>query len=238
MKTTHIRFRHGNFGDLRVIREDGELLFCAKDIGRMLGCRDISKSLHRYCGKVWKRPCRTASGTQMMNFIDTTDLAHLFAHCKNPAAEEVSDWLMETVLPQAWRAEVRHNALEEFIADGVPDVHLVIGAPDYFDLLHDLLRMCSALDRLSAAVLHLPYVPDPRGKTIPLAENAAKFCAGFYEKTGLRAHDVRCPTDEILSLVVDNQVCLPSDAGYLTGEKIVRQTTEAMADCIMSLCHG
>ena len=133
---------------------------------------------------------------------------------------------------------MRHNALEEFIADGVPDVHLVIGAPDYFDLLHDLRRMCSALDRLSAAVLHLPYVPDPRGKTIPLAENAAKFCAGFYEKTGLRAHDVRCPTDEILSLVVDNQVCFPEDAGYLTKEEIARQTAEAMADCIMSLCHG
>ena len=234
MKTTHICFRHSNFGDLRVIREGGELLFCAKDIGHMLGCRDISKSLHRYCGNVRKCPCRTASGTQMMNFIDTTDLAHMFAHCKNPAAEAVSDWLMETVLPQAWRAEVRHNALEEFVATGVPDVHLVIGAPDYFDLLRDLFRMCSALDRLSAAVIH----STANRKIIPYAENAVRICAGFYEKTGLKAQDVRCPTDEILSLVVDNQVCFPEDAGYLTGEKIARQTAEAMADCIMSLCHG
>lgn len=234
MKTTHICFRHSNFGDLRVIREGGELLFCAKDIGRMLGYRDISKSLHRYCGNVRKCPCRTASGTQMMNFVDPTDLAHLFAHCKNPAAEAVSDWLMETVLHQAWRAEVRHNALEEFVADGVPDVHLVIGAPDYFDLLNDLFRMCSALDRLSAVVIH----STANRKIIPYAENAAKLCAGFYEKTGLKAQDVRYPTDEMLSLVVDNQVCFPEDAGYLIGEKIARQTAEIMADCIMSLCHG
>ncbi|MBQ8332320.1 MAG: Bro-N domain-containing protein [Clostridia bacterium] len=234
MKTTYICFRHSNFGDLRVIREDGELLFCAKDIGRMLGCRDISKSLHRYCGNVRKRPCKTASGTQMMNFIDTTNLAHLFAHCKNPAAEEVSDWLMETVIPRAWRAEVRHNALEEFVADGVPDVHLVIGAPDYFNLLRDLFRMCSALDRLSGAVIH----SETHGKTSTLAENTANLCAEFYKKTGLRAQDVRCPSDEILSLVVDNQVCFPEDAGYLTGEKIAHQTAEVMADCIMSLCHG
>ncbi len=233
MKTTHIRFRHGNFGDLRVIHEDGELLFCARDIGRMLGCRDISKSLHRHCGNVWKRPCRTASGTQMMNFIDATDLVHLFAHCKNPAVEEISDWLMETVLPQAWRTEVRHNALEKFVAGGVPDVHLVIGAPDYFNLLNDLFRMCSALDRLSGTVIH----SDANRKNILLAEKAAEICAGFYEKTGLKAQDVRCPTDEILSLVVDNQVCFPEDAGYLTGELIVRQTAEAMADCIMSLYH-
>ena len=234
MKTTHICFRHATHGDLRVIREDGELLFCARDIGRMLGCRDISKSLHRYCGNVGKRPCRTASGTQMMNFIDATDLVHLFAHCKNPAAEAVSDWLMETVLPQAWQAEVRHNALEKFIVDGVPDVHLVIGAPDYFDLLHNLFRMCSALDRLSGAVIH----SGTHEKTGTLAEHAANLCTGFYEKTGLKAQDVRCPTDEILSLVVDNQVCFPEDAGYLTGEEIARQTAEAMADCIMSLCHG
>ena len=234
MKTTHIRFRHGNFGDLRVIHEDGELLFCARDIGRMLGCRDISKPLHRYCGNVWKRPCRTASSTQMMNFIDATDLVHLFAHCKNPAAEEVSDWLMETVTPRAWRVEVRHNALEEFVTGGVPDVHLVIGAPDYFNLLNDLFRMCSALDRLSDAVIH----SETHGKTSTLAGNAANLCAGFYEKTGLKAQDVRCPTDEILSLVVDNQVCFPDDAGYLTREEIARQTAEAMADCIMSLCHG
>ena len=234
MKTTYICFRHATHGDLRVIREGGELLFCAKDIGRMLGCRDISKSLHRHCGNVHKRPCRTTSGTQMMNFIDTTDLAHLFAHCKNPGAEAVSDWLMETVLPQAWRAEGRHNALEKFIADGVPDVHLVIGAPDYFNLLNDLFRMCSSLDRLSAAVIH----STANRKILPLAENAAKLCAGFYEKTGLKAQDVHCPTDEMLDLFVENQVCFPEDAGYLTGEKIARQTAEAMADCIMCLCHG
>ncbi|MBQ7300444.1 MAG: Bro-N domain-containing protein [Clostridia bacterium] len=238
MKTTCICHHHNIHGDLRMIRENGELLFCAKDIGRMLGWRDITKSLHRHCGNVRKYPCQTASGTQMMNFIDTTDLVHLFAHSKHPAAEEISDWLTETVLPRTRQTDVHHNALETFIAGGVPDVHLVIGAPDYFDLLHDLFRMCSALDCLSAAVLHLPCVPDPCGKTVSLAEKAAVLCAGFYEKTGLRAQDVRCPTNEVLNLVADNQVCLPEDAGYLTAEKITYQTAEAVADCIMSLYHG
>ena len=107
MENKHGIFHSETYGNLRIILEDDVLLFCARDIGEMLGFKDVRHGIMRHCRNIRKHKYQTASGVQVMNFIDSTDALRLLSHTNSIAADDVAGWLFTTVIPTVLQEEVK-----------------------------------------------------------------------------------------------------------------------------------
>ena len=102
-------FNHKQFGDVRIIEEDGRVLFCGSDVAKALGYANPRKALHDHCRCVTKRDAWVQTGTKSdgtpamrlnsTNFIPEGDVYRLITHSKLPAAERFEKWVFEKVLP-------------------------------------------------------------------------------------------------------------------------------------------
>lgn len=95
-------FKSKQFGQVRVIEEDGKVLFCGKDIAEMLDYANPSKALSDHCRYLTKRyvPHPQSPDKQIeMSFIPEGDLYRLVAHSKLPQAERFESWIFDEVLP-------------------------------------------------------------------------------------------------------------------------------------------
>lgn len=93
-------FNNEQFGALRTYEEDGQLLFCGKDVAASLGYKNTSDAMKKHCTGVAKRyPLQTAGGVQEFVFITEPDLYRLITHSKLPTAEKFERWVFEEVLP-------------------------------------------------------------------------------------------------------------------------------------------
>ena len=59
-------FRNQEFGSVRIIRDDGRLLFCGADVAFALGYKNPRKALIDHCKGVTKRDTLTAGGIQSL----------------------------------------------------------------------------------------------------------------------------------------------------------------------------
>ncbi|MEZ5691212.1 MAG: BRO family protein [Rickettsiales bacterium] len=87
--------------EIRIIDENGEPLFCAKDVCDVLGYGNSREALSKHCreGGVTKRDTPTSSGEQLMAYINEGNLYRLIAKSKLPAAERFESWVFDEVLP-------------------------------------------------------------------------------------------------------------------------------------------
>ena len=94
-------FNNEQFGALRTYEEDGQVLFCGKDVAKALGYKDTTNAMKRHCRGVAKRhPITDSLGrTQEAVFISEPDLYRLITHSKLPTAEKFERWVFEEVLP-------------------------------------------------------------------------------------------------------------------------------------------
>ena len=102
-------FNHEQFGDVRIIEEDGRVLFCGSDVAKALGYANPRKALHDHCRCVTKRDAWVQTGTKSdgtpamrlnsTNFIPEGDVYRLITHSKLPAAERFEKWVFDEVLP-------------------------------------------------------------------------------------------------------------------------------------------
>lgn len=94
-------FNNEQFGALRTYEEDGQVLFCGKDVAASLGYKDTTNAMKRHCRGVAKRhPIQDSLGrTQEAVFITEPDLYRLITHSKLPTAEKFERWVFEEVLP-------------------------------------------------------------------------------------------------------------------------------------------
>jgi prophage antirepressor-like protein len=92
-------FANEKFGLVRIIEEDGKVLFCGNDICSALGYTNPRKALIDHCKGVTKRDTLTAGGAQSISFIPEGDVYRLIVSSKLPKAQEFEVWLFETVLP-------------------------------------------------------------------------------------------------------------------------------------------
>lgn len=102
-------FNHEQFGDVRIIEEDGKVLFCGSDVAKALGYANPRKALHDHCRCVTKRDAWVQTGTKSdgtpamrlnsTNFIPEGDVYRLITHSKLPAAERFEKWVFDEVLP-------------------------------------------------------------------------------------------------------------------------------------------
>ncbi len=94
-------FKHEDFGKLRVISQDGEPWFVAKDVAQTLGYANTKDAIKRHCHGVVKRyPIVDSLGrTQQVRIITESDIYRLITHSKLPAAQKFETWVFKEVLP-------------------------------------------------------------------------------------------------------------------------------------------
>lgn len=93
-------FNNEQFGSLRTYEEDGKILFCGKDVAKVLGYKRTADAISNHCkGSVKRRPLQTTGGMQEFVFITEPDLYRLITHSKLPTAEKFERWVFEEVLP-------------------------------------------------------------------------------------------------------------------------------------------
>lgn len=102
-------FNHDQFGDVRIIEEDGRVLFCGKDVAAALGYDNPRKAVRDHCPHGTKRSIGVMTGKKVdgtpamqnveMTFIPEGDLYRLITHSKLPAAERFEKWVFDEVLP-------------------------------------------------------------------------------------------------------------------------------------------
>lgn len=94
-------FSSEQFGSLRTYEENGQILFCGKDVAKALGYKNPNKAIGDHCRGITKRyPIQDSLGrTQEAVFISEPDLYRLITHSKLPTAEKFERWVFEEVLP-------------------------------------------------------------------------------------------------------------------------------------------
>ena len=92
-------FESPEFGRVRTLVENGEILFCGSDVAKALGYARPNEAIARQSRGTLKRRIPTNSGEQEMLFIPEPDLYRLIFSSKLPAAEKFTDWVVCEILP-------------------------------------------------------------------------------------------------------------------------------------------
>ena len=92
-------FNNREFGSIRVIEQNGNYLFCGKDIAKALGYQRTADAISAHCKGVCVLPTPSNGGIQQMKFIPEGDVYRLIVHSKLPSAEQFEQWVFDEVLP-------------------------------------------------------------------------------------------------------------------------------------------
>lgn len=93
-----IPFNFDGFG-VRVIEQDGEPWFVAKDVAEVLGYSRPRDAISQHCKGGRKTPLPSAGGMQDMTIIPERDVYRLIMRSKLPSAERFEEWVVGEVLP-------------------------------------------------------------------------------------------------------------------------------------------
>lgn len=92
-------FENEEFGQVRTIVENGEVLFCGADVARALGYSIPSKAVNTHCKGVSKMEAPTNGGVQKLLFITEGDVYRLIVHSRLDSAIRFEHWVFDEVLP-------------------------------------------------------------------------------------------------------------------------------------------
>ena len=92
-------FQNEEFGSIRTIEENGQILFCGKDVALALGYARPKDAINAHCKGAVKRSTPTNGGYQQMLFINEPNLYRLVCNSKLKSAERFEKWVFEEVLP-------------------------------------------------------------------------------------------------------------------------------------------
>jgi len=96
-------FTNPEFGEVRVLEEDGKPLFCGSDVAKALGYARPNDALKLHCRYAVKHSTphpQSLEKTINMLFIPEGDIYRLIIKSKLPSAEKFERWVMDEVLPQ------------------------------------------------------------------------------------------------------------------------------------------
>ncbi len=96
-------FEHPKFGNIRTVTEDGNTLFCGKDVAAALGYKRPADAITAHCKGAVIRRLPTKGGEQDAKFIPEGDIYRLAAKSELPGAEEFESWIFDEVLPSIRR---------------------------------------------------------------------------------------------------------------------------------------
>lgn len=92
-------FNNEEFGEIRTIEENGNILFCGSDVAKALGYARPNDAIKAHCRATIKRSTPISGKMQDINFIPEGDLYRLIVSSKLPSAEKFERWVFDDVLP-------------------------------------------------------------------------------------------------------------------------------------------
>lgn len=92
-------FNNNEFGQVRIIENNGKIMFVASDVAKMLGYSNVRDAISRHCKGVEKHDTPTNGGIQTINIIPEGDVFRLITHSKLPTAQRFESWVFDEVLP-------------------------------------------------------------------------------------------------------------------------------------------
>ena len=95
-------FKNAEFGAIRTMsNEQGEVMFCAKDVAEALGYKRSNDAVrvHVESEDAVKRSTPTTSGIQMMTYVNESGLYALILSSKLESAKRFKHWVTSEVLP-------------------------------------------------------------------------------------------------------------------------------------------
>lgn len=115
-------FKNEQFGQVRIAMGDnGEPLFCAKDVATALGYIDTSDAIKRHCksGKKVFHPHSNGIGGVNVIYVSEKDVYRLIMRSNLPYAEKFQDWVCDEILPSIRKHGVymSNEAIERTLAD-------------------------------------------------------------------------------------------------------------------------
>ena len=142
-------FESPEFGQVRTLTENGEVLFCGNDVAKALGYSNPRKALVDHCRCVTKRyaPHPQAANKQIeMLFIPEPDLYRLIFGSKLPTAEKFTDWVTKEILPSIRKGGVylTDEALEAAILNPDTIIKLALELKAERNMRQDLERQIAA----------------------------------------------------------------------------------------------
>lgn len=128
MNTNLISFDYNNNVVRTQVTEDGEPLFCASDVCKVLGYSNTRDALIRHVSvkDVVKRDTLTNGGKQSMSFITESGLYSLIFGSKLESAKDFKYWVTSEVLPTLRKTgEYKLNQEEKPVEDEEPSYRKV-----------------------------------------------------------------------------------------------------------------
>lgn len=114
-------FNSEDFGEIRAsITEDGNPIFCARDVATALGYKNPNDAISKHCkGIAIRYPLATDGGEQLARFITEGDMYRLIASSKLESAQQFESWVFDDVLPTIRRhgAYATPQTVERMLAD-------------------------------------------------------------------------------------------------------------------------
>ena len=99
-------FENGEFGKVRMVEIDGQVMFGGSDVARALGYARPADAVTANCkGSVTER-VPTNGGAQEMKFITEGDVYRLIIRSKLPRAQEFEHWVFDEALPAMRKGEI------------------------------------------------------------------------------------------------------------------------------------
>lgn len=92
-------FESPEFGQVRTLTENGEVLFCGNDVAKALGYARPKDAIAAHLKGAVKRRLLSNGGKQEFVFIPEPDLYRLIFGSKLPTAEKFTDWVTKEILP-------------------------------------------------------------------------------------------------------------------------------------------
>ena len=117
-------FNNTQFGEVRIIEENGKVLFCGSDVAKALGYARPNDAISAHCRATVKRSTPISGKMQDINFIPEGDVYRLITHSKLPAAEQFESWVFDEVLPTIRKHGM--YAVDELLDD--PDLAIKVFA--------------------------------------------------------------------------------------------------------------
>lgn len=92
-------FENSEFGQVRILTEDGKVLFCGSDVAKALGYARPREAITAHAKGAVKRRTLTNGGEQETSFIPEGDVYRLIIRSKLPSAQRFERWVFDEVLP-------------------------------------------------------------------------------------------------------------------------------------------
>ena len=100
-------FENSEFGKVRMMDVDGQVMFGGSDVAKALGYSNTSKAINDHCKGITRRSILTNGGMQEINFITEGDVYRLIIRSRLPEAQKFEHWLFDEALPAMRKGEIR-----------------------------------------------------------------------------------------------------------------------------------